>query len=176
MVLISTVMKVMMNKMDIKKTLVKTEFIKGCFYNIWQSLKEVRDYIQEAKEDGSFYDNNGYLVRTEALVDTLEVLHDQVMCGRDALYKELRDLKNKENKRDIKFVVGKKYISSGGSEWVVTARYGSGSDLYIVCNNSIVFKITDKKDGVETAKASFVCHLRADNKYAIDEQEGYINV
>lgn len=165
-----------MNKMDIKKTLVKTELIKGCFYNIWQSLKEVRDYIQEAKENGSFYDNNGYLVRTEALIDTLEVLHDQVMCGRDVLYKELRDLKNKETKPDIKFVVGKRYTATTRGEYVVTARYGNGRDIYIVCNNNIVFKITGKKDGVEVAENEYTSCLRADNKYAIDEQEGYINV
>lgn len=165
-----------MNKMDIKKTLVKTEFVKGCFYNIWQSLKEVRDCIQEAKEDGSFYDKNGYLVRTETLVDYLEVLHDQVMCDRDALYKELCSLKNKEAERDIKFAVGKTYTATTRGEYVVTARYGNGRDIYIVCNNSIVFKITGKKDGVEVAENEYASCLRADNKYAIDEQEGYVNI
>ena len=165
-----------MNKSDIKKTLVKTEFVKGCFYNIWQSLKEVRDCIQEAKEDGSFDDKNGYLVRTETLVDYLEVLHDQVRCDRDALYMSLRNLKNKKTERDIKFVVGKTYTATTRGEYVVTARYGNGRDIYIVCNNNIIFKVTGKINNVEVAENEYASCLRADNKYAIDEQEGYVNI
>lgn len=166
-----------MNKLDnMKSALIKTELVGEYFYKIWQSLKEVRDCIQEAKEYGCFDDKNGYLVRTETLVDTLEVLHDQVMYDRDALYKELRDLKSKENERDIKFAVGKRYTATTRGEYVVTARYGNGRDIYIVCNNNIVFKITGKKDGVEVAENEYASCLRADNKYAIDEQDGYVNV
>jgi uncharacterized protein YdbL (DUF1318 family) len=166
-----------MNKIDnIKLALVKAELFKGCFYNIWQSLKELRDYIQEAKNDGSFDDKNGYLVRTETLADTLEILHNQVMCDRDALYKEICNLRNKENNPDIKFVVGKRYTATTRGEYVVTARYGNGRDIYIVCNNNIVFKIMGKKDGVEVAENEYTSCLRADNKYATDEQEGYVNV
>lgn len=54
-----------------------------------------------------------------------------------------------------KFEVGKtyKHYHATGEDYnfVVTARYGSGDDLYIVIDNKAIFKIIGIVDGVEVA-------------------------
>lgn len=167
-----------MSKEKYKKTLAKLRIVGDDYYNVVCSLTKICLDIKDLKEDGYFSDSFGFLVRTESLIKTVDLIRSQLQLDLTATSMELEKIEKKEAERKIKFIVGKKYTATTGGEYVVTARYGNGPDLYIVCNNNIVFKITGMNNNVEVAENEYASRLSADNKYAVDEdgQDGYINV
>ena len=80
----------------------------------------------------------------------------------------IKSSNNSNNKVAVKkFEVGKVYrhYHATGEDlgYVVTARYGSGDDLYIVIDNKVIFKIIGIVNGAEVAADKADARLSADD-------------